>query len=339
MDVVLKETTVGDVGGVDVGCGSFWERSYRLPDGVERTGLTAVLAPFDGERVIVGPGSVVTVGGRSWRVEAIEKVSGTLGRVTLRERAADHVEGLVFDGVDLGGDVERVVADQLATSSLGDVRPDDRSPLDWLGRAYEWLRSTSPDRAAALSRAIASVVGDGEPTLDGLAALWFTRHDRAEGGDALRAALIEDVDRWDPSAPDETVGRYTPLLRQSLLLAAMEWEGAPPSPALLELARSEVLAGDGEPILGAMVRKDTAFVAQNVDTLLALYPGDVASLFLYLLRTGATPDHALDRVLPHADARGLEGLDYTLRASGRVPDAARAALIARVAAAPRGRRR
>lgn len=82
MPVELVETTVGELAGVRVGCGNFWDRSWRDPDGTERSGLSAKLAPFDREEdLVVGEGTRLEVGEVRWVVTAIHKATGELGRL------------------------------------------------------------------------------------------------------------------------------------------------------------------------------------------------------------------------------------------------------------------
>jgi len=66
--VILHNTTVGQVNGVRVGVGSIWDREYELPDKSHQYGLTAKLFPQTGEPIVVGDGSIVSIGGQQWRV-------------------------------------------------------------------------------------------------------------------------------------------------------------------------------------------------------------------------------------------------------------------------------
>lgn len=87
----IKETTVGDLNGEQVGVGNIWEDSYTLTDGTSRTGLTAQLFILSNdEDVIVGKGSVFTVGETDWLVVAVEKPDDNkLGKVILKPLADD----------------------------------------------------------------------------------------------------------------------------------------------------------------------------------------------------------------------------------------------------------
>lgn len=90
---VIRETTVGILAGVRVGCGNLWERAYRHADGREVTGMSAQLAPFDTEvAIFVGAGSEFEVGGQKWRVTEVAKHAGELGYVRLERCAAGKAE-------------------------------------------------------------------------------------------------------------------------------------------------------------------------------------------------------------------------------------------------------
>ena len=80
--VEIKETTVGNLGGVDIGVGNIWEREYTLPDGTSRSGPTAQLF-IEEERLIVGKGSVITVDKSRWEVVDVEMKE--LGTVKLKQ--------------------------------------------------------------------------------------------------------------------------------------------------------------------------------------------------------------------------------------------------------------
>jgi hypothetical protein len=84
-DMELTETTVERFDGIRVGVGNILVDDYELPDGTSRHGLTARLVPETGDRLVVGPGSVVALGEGRW--EVLDVVSGGaegLGNVTLR---------------------------------------------------------------------------------------------------------------------------------------------------------------------------------------------------------------------------------------------------------------
>jgi hypothetical protein len=87
----ITETTVGNLNGVRVGVGNIWERTYTLPDGTVRSGLTAqlfILVNDQNPGIVVGQGSVVTVGASRWEVIAVTKAGQERGTVTLKELAA-----------------------------------------------------------------------------------------------------------------------------------------------------------------------------------------------------------------------------------------------------------
>ncbi len=82
----IDETTVGDLDGHRVPMGNMTTGSYTLPDGSTATGTICSLAITEGPGVFVGLGSEVVVGGRTWRVVAIEKTRGEPGSVTLQRQ-------------------------------------------------------------------------------------------------------------------------------------------------------------------------------------------------------------------------------------------------------------
>ncbi len=83
----IEETTVGDLNGVRVPMGNVIEDDYTLPDGTVARGLVCALALESGP-LWVGAGSVVEVGGATWRVVSVKRPPGERGEVTLeRERA------------------------------------------------------------------------------------------------------------------------------------------------------------------------------------------------------------------------------------------------------------
>ena len=78
----LRESAVVQIGGVRVGCGNLWERTYQLADGSTTSGMSARVS-FGDEVLIVGVGSALTIAAAHFRVSAIEKQAGELGRVAL----------------------------------------------------------------------------------------------------------------------------------------------------------------------------------------------------------------------------------------------------------------
>jgi hypothetical protein len=87
-EIRIVETAIAYVGNQRVGAGNLWVADYELPDGTVANGMTAQLFLLaDGARVIVGPGSVVDIGGGRWEVTAVEKPeAGRHGWVELRRR-------------------------------------------------------------------------------------------------------------------------------------------------------------------------------------------------------------------------------------------------------------
>jgi hypothetical protein len=71
--IVLRENTAHDLAGGDrVVAANFWDREYDTGDGATATGLSAQLLFASGRREFVGEGSAVELGGRTWRVRAVE---------------------------------------------------------------------------------------------------------------------------------------------------------------------------------------------------------------------------------------------------------------------------
>lgn len=84
-EVLLKESNVGLLDELRVGCGNFWPRRYTRADGSEAEGLCARLAPLDdAEALIVGQGSVFDLGGRTWEVIEVRKDANSRGHIRLR---------------------------------------------------------------------------------------------------------------------------------------------------------------------------------------------------------------------------------------------------------------
>jgi hypothetical protein len=81
----IEETTVGNLDGTRVGVSNIWERQYNLPDGISRLGMTAILSPFNDKDVVVGQGSIVTIGQTQWEVITVEKTQGKRGEVRLKK--------------------------------------------------------------------------------------------------------------------------------------------------------------------------------------------------------------------------------------------------------------
>jgi len=72
MSTKLVDTTQTTIEGVRVGIGNFARREYQRADGTSERGLTATLFPEGASSVIVGVGSVTTLGGHRFVVEKVE---------------------------------------------------------------------------------------------------------------------------------------------------------------------------------------------------------------------------------------------------------------------------
>lgn len=68
-EISITEGTVAPLEGIRVAAANIWERDYELPDKTTRHGLSAMLF-VNGENpaVVVGEGSVFSVGGAKWIV-------------------------------------------------------------------------------------------------------------------------------------------------------------------------------------------------------------------------------------------------------------------------------
>ena len=81
-ELVIGESAQGSLGGINVGVGNIWERDYELPDGSERTGLTARLVFGQNEgKAFVGKGSVVRIGTGQYEILSVDKPENNLGSV------------------------------------------------------------------------------------------------------------------------------------------------------------------------------------------------------------------------------------------------------------------
>jgi hypothetical protein len=81
-EVVATEGTVALLGGHPVGIGNISKRTYALPDGAERRGLTSTLSFADDTTLIAGPGSELDLAGARWRVIHVAEGSAGRGSVT-----------------------------------------------------------------------------------------------------------------------------------------------------------------------------------------------------------------------------------------------------------------
>ena len=82
--MIIRESTQGSLGDAEVGVSNIWEREYNLPDGTTKRGLTARLSLAEGERLVVGEGSVIEVGGKQYQVVKVENPEEGLGAVEFK---------------------------------------------------------------------------------------------------------------------------------------------------------------------------------------------------------------------------------------------------------------
>ena len=83
----IEETTCVELGEIRTGMASMGKGLYVLPDGSTVEGMTGILAPEHQENVVIGMGSVVSVGGVRWEVVDVEKERGIPGSITLKSMA------------------------------------------------------------------------------------------------------------------------------------------------------------------------------------------------------------------------------------------------------------
>ena len=84
MTETIEETTCVPLGDVRTGMASMGKGPYELPDGTTVEGMTGILAPEDQENIVIGMGSIVTVGGVRWEVIDVEKERGIPGSITFK---------------------------------------------------------------------------------------------------------------------------------------------------------------------------------------------------------------------------------------------------------------
>jgi hypothetical protein len=72
-EITIQQGGVASLGGIRVGIGNMWERDYPLPDGSTRRGLSVMLFVMNGESLIAGEGSVISVAGLKWRIVTLKQ--------------------------------------------------------------------------------------------------------------------------------------------------------------------------------------------------------------------------------------------------------------------------
>jgi hypothetical protein len=73
-EISITEGAVASLGGIRVAVANIWERDYELPDKTRRHGLSAMLyVGGESPAVVVGEGSVVSVGGAKWLVVGVTR--------------------------------------------------------------------------------------------------------------------------------------------------------------------------------------------------------------------------------------------------------------------------
>ena len=82
--MIIRESTQGSLGDAEVGVSNIWEREYTLPDGTTVSGMTARLSLGEGQRLVVGKGSVVKVGGATFEVVNVQNPEEGLGSVEFK---------------------------------------------------------------------------------------------------------------------------------------------------------------------------------------------------------------------------------------------------------------
>lgn len=315
------------VGGARVGCGNLWDDDYVLPDGRTVHGMTATLAVAGTEdRMVVGVGSVADIGGRLWRVVAIDKEQGRRGTVTLRPVE----EGVTWDGVDFGPktDLRQLVHQQLVHWNVGTTRRDDRTEIDWVKRAYDALRTLDTVSANRLARSVAQLFGQVDSGIDALVAKFYEDRPGAPGRGILANWMIghpEGVSTERNPVPG-SAGR---TVREAAFGVALWWYHAKdrdPDPALLEQVHREIDAGRADGLIGVLSVVEPTYVDQHFDALLRAHPSAAGSLLAHLLDHGMQGAAAVAKVLPHADAAGRSSMRSNVSLSSRSEDEKRALL-------------
>ena len=241
----------------------------------------------------------------------------------------------MFDDVDLqSADLDAMVTRQLERGDVGKPSRDDRSNVDWLKRAWSAVGAEDRGLAQRLGAAVGRQLGRRGTLVDGLVLRFFLDLPRATGYEPVLVAAERGLDRYPPGQPDPSPGSGNETLRVNILRVALDRIDEDEVPdSILEAARSELLAGRGRELLYGMFDADGSWVNTNLDHLLAAYPSASAAFYRHLLGDGDTPEHALDRLLPHADGAGREALVDDIGHRFRQADEQREALLAKDGAA------
>jgi hypothetical protein len=86
--VTLQEATTGKLGNVRVGCGNIWERDFTDASGTVESKMSAKLAPFGSDSVLVYSGMSVEVGGIAWRVDGFSTSSSGRAQIEMSTDAS-----------------------------------------------------------------------------------------------------------------------------------------------------------------------------------------------------------------------------------------------------------
>lgn len=236
-----------------------------------------------------------------------------------------HLDGVEVDEYNAYDVVDR----QLRSGEFSGR--EDRTPLDWIVRAYDKALPAHPTVAAAIASALAERVGTSDVT-SSLVARFFSARSNAEGGDRLVTEVVDHLDRYPWSTPDPVPGGVAETLRGSLLRAAAGWRT--PSDELLAVLRREVCTPDGAwSLLAVLWPRDRSWVLANLDRILAAEPRGAFPAYLRLKLEGSPPADAIRTVLSKVSAVDVDSFDWAI---GRdVSDAADAkALRALLASKP-----
>ncbi len=218
-----------------------------------------------------------------------------------------------FEGVDLGPDVDldHLVSQHLAGVGVGYARRDDRTPLDWLARAWRFLDEHEPLAAKRFSRAVAGQLGGAHTEL---VLRFFWDLPLADGGERLAMEVLRRLHCYPPDLLDQTPGTVTDTVREGLIRGALGWnEGRGLSPEVVAIAWDEIEAGRGRALLYYAARLDPDGARARLPGLLPRYPDASPTFLRILLGLGEAPEHAVELLLAHADPVGREALFDELR--------------------------